>query len=418
MRGLKRSLVSVLLGTLPTLAAIMPAAAGVDLRCNGHDATIVGTDRNDRLAGTPGRDVIVGRDGDDDIRGFGGNDVICAGNGADTIQPGKGRDYVNGGYPNKVQTLELMDHISYVGSDEGVTVRLEENRATGEGRDRLVWLEHIDGSQHNDVLRGSRRWNVIRGHGGDDVINTFDPKELDTAIGGGGDDRIVSHHGQGGPGNDDIRANRFTFPRADQGIRFDMVEGTATGEGNDTVSILEMDTQLGIHGTRFDDVLRGSDGGVTDFILGSRGDDRLVSDGTDPRFVDYLYPGPGDDVLDGSEGAARVIFQTGPLVIDLGVGTASGEGEDTLISIDELSASSRGDIIRGSDDAERIEALGGEDEIYGLGGNDVLRGGGPSAEPGDLIDGGDGSDDCGGGEVVSNCESGSLVRAIFGVLAP
>jgi Ca2+-binding RTX toxin-like protein len=48
--------------------------------CNGRQATIVGTDGNDRVRGTTGPDVIVARGGNDFVRSRAGNDVICGGN--------------------------------------------------------------------------------------------------------------------------------------------------------------------------------------------------------------------------------------------------------------------------------------------------------------------------------------------------
>lgn len=45
-------------------------------KCYGKVATIVGTERDDKIVGTAGADVIVGRGGMDRIYGGGGNDVI------------------------------------------------------------------------------------------------------------------------------------------------------------------------------------------------------------------------------------------------------------------------------------------------------------------------------------------------------
>jgi len=42
-----------------------PPATGGDATCDGETATIVGTSRDDRIAGTEGRDVISALAGDD-----------------------------------------------------------------------------------------------------------------------------------------------------------------------------------------------------------------------------------------------------------------------------------------------------------------------------------------------------------------
>jgi hypothetical protein len=65
-------------------------------RCNGQTPTIAGTNSNDRLSGTSGKDVIVGLGGNDKLSGLAGNDVICGGQGKDTLNGGKGNDKLLG----------------------------------------------------------------------------------------------------------------------------------------------------------------------------------------------------------------------------------------------------------------------------------------------------------------------------------
>ena len=68
--------------------------------CRGRPATIVGTDRNDRIKGGPGPDVIAGLGGDDVIRGEQGNDVLCGGYGDDELVGVAGNDRLSGGPGN------------------------------------------------------------------------------------------------------------------------------------------------------------------------------------------------------------------------------------------------------------------------------------------------------------------------------
>jgi len=70
-----------------------PAAA----TCAGKRATIVGTNRADRLRGTRGGDVIAALGGDDRVAALGGDDVVCGGRGRDTLRGGRGRDRLAGG---------------------------------------------------------------------------------------------------------------------------------------------------------------------------------------------------------------------------------------------------------------------------------------------------------------------------------
>lgn len=63
-------------------------------RCMGRKATIVGTQRADKLTGTPHRDVIAALGGKDEVRSLSGADLICGGRGKDKLLGGAGRDQV------------------------------------------------------------------------------------------------------------------------------------------------------------------------------------------------------------------------------------------------------------------------------------------------------------------------------------
>jgi Tol biopolymer transport system component len=64
--------------------------------CGGRPATILGTNRTDRIQGTNGNDVIVAFGGNDTIDGRGGNDRICGGSGNDVLRGGPGNDLLYG----------------------------------------------------------------------------------------------------------------------------------------------------------------------------------------------------------------------------------------------------------------------------------------------------------------------------------
>lgn len=67
------------------------------LTCAGRNPTIVGTNGDDVINGTPGPDVIAGLNGNDIINGAGGDDIICGGNGSDVLDGGTGDDVLEGG---------------------------------------------------------------------------------------------------------------------------------------------------------------------------------------------------------------------------------------------------------------------------------------------------------------------------------
>ena len=75
MRSIRCFLVTVVVAAA-SLPIVAPSAAAATA-CFGEKPTIVGTNRDDRLRGTAGRDVIQALDGNDQIRGLGGNDLLC-----------------------------------------------------------------------------------------------------------------------------------------------------------------------------------------------------------------------------------------------------------------------------------------------------------------------------------------------------
>lgn len=88
-----------------------------EFRCHGHEATIVGTRRQNRIAGTRHRDVIVGRGGADVIVGRGGRDLICGGRGPDILDGGRGLDRLYGGRSRDQCLGERREHVNHHGCE-------------------------------------------------------------------------------------------------------------------------------------------------------------------------------------------------------------------------------------------------------------------------------------------------------------
>jgi Ca2+-binding RTX toxin-like protein len=239
--------------TLLSCAALSACSTRADVlagdTCRGREATIVGTARDDRITGTAGPDVIVGGDGDDRIRGLGGDDVVCGGAGADhlfggggddelhgeldarrsrggdryvwrgdTLAGGPGADLLDGGIDDAHPSDEAGDTISFAHAAHGVVVDLAHGRVRGEGGDELEGsVRHVEGSTHDDRIRGDETGNDLRGgagadrlegRGGDDDLRGSDGADL--LDGGPGDDRlddtVTTDLGQvvdGGPGAGD-----------------------------------------------------------------------------------------------------------------------------------------------------------------------------------------------------------------------
>ena len=339
------------------LAAPTGAAPPQQHRCLGATATIVGTPGDDVLVGTPSRDVIVGLGGNDRIEGGGGFDRLCGGDEEDTL--------------------------SFVGARSGVFASLALGLSIGGGVSTFAGFEHLLGSAAADVLRGDGGANIIEGGDGDDHL-----------FGGGGND-LASYASFGGMAGSSGLI----------GVGVDLARGTAQGAGSDTLVSFEH-----VLGSRFADVLSGDDG--PNVLRGADGDDSLQGRGGNDGLGggeghDGLSGDGGDDFIDGGPGIDTAGFGEAPagVQVDLAAGTATGDGADTLMSVQHLAGSPHDDELLGNDEANAIYGHGGDDAISGRGGNDFLYGeateGWFVGTPGkDLIEGGAGDDFLDGGAGV------------------
>jgi Ca2+-binding RTX toxin-like protein len=284
----RRRVAAVVAGTACAagLSAVPHALGGSRvelLQCLDNIPTLVGTRGPDVLTGTVGDDVIVGLGGDDVILGSWGDDVICGGDGDDRITGGVGLfegDVISGD--------EGDDHIAvgssgsvlvYAFAPRPVKVDLKAGTATGWGRDTLVGIRNVVGTEFGDLLQGSDEYDCFDGLGGDDVVLSLDGD--DCLYGGNGDDTL-----DGGPGLDLLSFRYSASP-----VRINLARRTATGEGTDVVAAVEE-----VIGSSFGDVLTG-DAGANSF-RGEGGADRLAGGAG----VDRLDGGSGRDRVDGGVG--------------------------------------------------------------------------------------------------------------------
>jgi Ca2+-binding RTX toxin-like protein len=118
-----------------------------------------------------------------------------------------------------------------------------------------------------------------------------------------------------------------------------------------------------------DDYVNGGNG--NDIIKGGRGNDLLFGGANNDR----LNGGDGNDQLDGGTGTDWADFDGGAAVnVDLVAGTAFGQGNDTLFSIENVLGSSFNDIIKGNGFNNRLEGADGNDTFIASLGNDIIRG--------------------------------------------
>ncbi|MBE0549088.1 MAG: hypothetical protein IH627_15855, partial [Rubrivivax sp.] len=324
-----------------------------DIQARDGNDTVHGGGGNDVLLGEAGDDTLYGDAGDDYLDGWTGSDQLFGGEGADVLRGGLGDDTLDGG-PQATGQADLAD---YRGAAGPVVVDLAAGTASGaDGNDVLIGIEGVYGSEFDDHFTGT---------GG---------KEYEMFRGGGGDDHI-----DGGDGFD-IAQYQFAIGP----VVIDLAAGSTSGpDGQDTLVSIE-----GVIGSGFADTVNGS----------SRDD--------------WIRGGGGDDLIDGGGGFDRAVYDSASsaVTVDLAAGTATGgDGNDTLVSIENLRGSNFADTLSGDDGANDIEARGGNDIVHGLGGNDNLRG-----EAGDdQLYGGDGNDVLGGGAGDDLLDGGNQIYFDF-----
>ena len=317
---------------------------------NGEDGddTLEGREGNDTLVGDAGNDTLNGGPGNDDLRGYEGDDTLDGGPGNDKLFGGAGHNiYISSEGADEFDSSGGIGTADYSASPAAVSVRTDGaygnwptgGHATG---DRLIGVENVIGSDHDDVLRGYTHPNHFKGGKGNDRIT-----------GGRGDDTL-----EGGAGND-----------------------TITGlAGND-----------GLHGGDGNDLLKGGPG--VDGLYGGAGDDTLEGgsghdtlDGEDGD--DTLEGGAGADTLDGGPGTDTLSYATSNAGVTVSLydgvsgkgGHAQGElayGFENLIGSphdDTIAGNGLDNVIRGRAGNDHLFGWHGDDTLYGNAGNDHLYG--------------------------------------------
>ncbi|MFO1006697.1 MAG: hypothetical protein U0929_12125 [Planctomycetaceae bacterium] len=342
--------------------------------------------------------------------------TLLGGDGNDTLVSGLGNDTLDGGAD--------VDTVSYVQGVAGlnnagvkVSLALSTVQATGgAGKDKLLAVENLTGSNWNDTLTGNAGNNILAGGLGNDTLNGG--LGADTLYGEGdndsltidGSDLVVS----GGQGNDKVTvaAGSGAITLNLTAGQIETVTATASTVGN-TFNASGATWVVSITGGSGNDTITGGD--MNDSLIGGAGDDSLVGQGGN----DILTGGLGVDSFDGGEGndsltidnldtsvvggvgldKVTVSGATGGVTLNLTAGlietvlassstfnnTFDATGATWAVSI---TGGSGNDTISGGNLNDTLNGGAGNDSLVGNGGNDTLTGGLGA----DAFDGGEGND--------------------------
>jgi Ca2+-binding RTX toxin-like protein len=285
----------------------------------GNDS-FIGSEFAETIWGMGGNDVLNGGEGDDVLFGDFAYDSQYSNknmgawtdSGQDTFVGGEGNDTMDGG-----SDTDVVDYSAptYRG---GITVDFRESSAGVFKATVKANATAAPGSTGNDVLINIEK---VIGTWGDDLFTITDSRQI--VIGGSGVDKVTT-----------------TMQR------FELSSVPEYGIEN-LETLFANGAYLG--GDNFNNTIKGAGG--ADTLLGLGGNDTL-------------FGGDGSDTV--SFG-----FATQSVLVDLTVGTASGEGFDTLVGIENVIGSNFNDRISGNAEANTLNGGLGADFMAGGAGNDV-----------------------------------------------
>jgi Ca2+-binding RTX toxin-like protein len=310
-------------------------------------------------------DALTASGADAHIEGLAGDDVIHGGTGDDRINGGPGNDELDGGLGHDLLTFaqELPREAFSGGAKVDLRSGLAEQDGHG-GRDALTGFEDVTGTPNSDVIdgddgpntlsSGSGAADLIRGHGGDDVLDetyhpAFNPLDAPTLEGGPGEDRLIAGKTaavmRGGAGDDELVAEHESRPVADYA---DAPTGVVVHAESDTIDdgfgtvdhLAGADYVFSYRGSPHADLMDGS-GQIGSRFDGAGGADRLIG-GTG---TDLFDGGPGDDEISGGDSWDLLTGGPGSDVV------SGGNGDDRMELID-----GEGDVGRCGDGTDQVNA--------------------------------------------------------------
>ena len=344
----------------------------------GND-NLSGGSGNDSLRGGGDNDTLSGGSGEDKLFGDAGNDILLSGSDRDTVDGGTGIDTASYANSNAAVNINLLTNTVSGGFAQGDRLISIENLIGSDFNDNLV------GDNSNNFIAGGAGADTIDGGSGSDTA-TYETSSLGVNInlltgtvtgGDGTGDRLINIENIIASNHNDTIVGNNTNDIIVAGAGADLISG---GFGNDTIGgDAGADTISG--GSGADEILGGNDndslagdggndtvfGGLgNDAIDGQSGNDYLNGDAGTDRLnggdgIDSLFGGGDNDTLSGEAGADRLNGGSGADILNGGFGNdllAGGSGLDSLIGsegLDTLIGGADADLLTGGFGADTFK---------------------------------------------------------------
>lgn len=313
-----------------------------------------------------GSDVLTGDREDNHLSGGGGADILVGGLGNDILDGGSDSDVAD-----------------YSGSTSAIVTNLtldEDNVFIDESNiDTLINIEHVIGSDYDDIMEGGSADDTFSAGAGDDTL-----------IGGQGSNTL-----DGGEGEKDI----VDFSGSSAGVRVNFGGGkdgdgfVIATHGSDADRIKNIEDIVGsdhddnLTGDDADQVITGREG--NDFIDGAGGSDTLDGGlGTDQIVGgsgdDLFLHSDGNDSIDGGADSDTIDFSLTENITQInavlnGVNDSAIEvtgGDDiTVKNVENIIGTIGDDRLQGDSSDNILDGRDGDDILIGGAGNDALIGG-------------------------------------------
>ncbi|MDB5471288.1 MAG: hypothetical protein JWR84_2848 [Caulobacter sp.] len=339
----------------------------------GGDDTLDGGGNLDTLEGQDDNDTLISNDADLLLAGGAGIDTafISRTGGATFVhQDAGGTGVFSDG--TVLTSIEVIYYSGGVGAD---------NITSGDGNDFL------NGGQGSDILHGGKGADTLFAS---EYIIPNQPTPEDRLYGEDGNDFIQGGQSMklasGGAGDDVITLQSLSLPASTFNVTLDGGAGADILNGGVWVELLIGGADDLTDGADTIDAKGGNDqvfgGGGGDVIRGGLGDDQLFGQSGDDSFLAgdgnlFSFGADGNDAIDGGLGIDTydATDSNSAFDINLTTGKATGQGSDTLVSIENAKGGNSFDKLTGNSGANRLEGGGADDKLFGGGGDDVLVGG-------------------------------------------